>query len=158
MSVFASDRLFVLPFEKHFSESERDKTLKRKFCTAETQSAILNWLIEGYRLYVAEGLQPPESVKSVTAQFEKDSDKIQLFIDDCFEENPNGEIRIPAAFATYQEWTQRNGFRQPSSRTFRADIESHFEIAKNKRPRDGGNPTTLILGYVQKNLGDEKPW
>ncbi|MGI6453516.1 MAG: hypothetical protein ACOX0E_08650 [Syntrophomonadaceae bacterium] len=33
-----------------FDESEQDKSLKREFAKAENQSAILNWLIEGYQL------------------------------------------------------------------------------------------------------------
>ena len=45
----------IIPFERHFEESEQDKTLKSLFQETENQSAILNWLLEGYRKLESEG-------------------------------------------------------------------------------------------------------
>lgn len=54
-SLFASDRVKILPFPHHFSAQERDSTLKRKLRTPEAMSGILNWLLEGYCLYCQGG-------------------------------------------------------------------------------------------------------
>ncbi|MEG0998893.1 MAG: hypothetical protein RSF13_07690 [Clostridiales bacterium] len=48
MTVFSSGRVIIIPFERHFAESEQDKGLKREFMKAQVQSAILNWLLKGY--------------------------------------------------------------------------------------------------------------
>ena len=63
MTLFSSGRVVIIPFERHFDESEQDKNLKREFAKAKNQSAILNWLVEGFRLLAAEGLLQPEAVK-----------------------------------------------------------------------------------------------
>lgn len=83
MTIFTSGRVIIISFERHFDESEQDKSLKREFAKPEVQSAILNWLIEGYRLLRKEGLKPPQSVKDATARYKHDSDKMVLFFEDC---------------------------------------------------------------------------
>lgn len=50
MTIFTSGRVIIIPFERHFDESEQDKSLKLEFSKPEVQSAILNWLLEGYAL------------------------------------------------------------------------------------------------------------
>ena len=63
MTLFSSDRIIIIPFDRHFDEQSRDTTLKRQFAESHVQSAILNWLLEGYRLLRSEGLRLPKSVK-----------------------------------------------------------------------------------------------
>lgn len=53
----------IIPFDRHFDEQLRDTSLKQKFSEPDVQSAILNWLLEGYRLLRKEGLRLPKSVK-----------------------------------------------------------------------------------------------
>lgn len=66
MTIFTSGRVIIIPFERHFDESEQDKTPKKEFAKPEVQSAILNWLLEGYSLLQKEGLSLPKSVKEAT--------------------------------------------------------------------------------------------
>lgn len=82
MTVFSSNRLFIIPFEKHFDESEQDKTLKKEFAKPEVQSAILNWLIEGYtiiqRLYEdnIEGKISDERFMKMSATYEAEQNQL----------------------------------------------------------------------------------
>lgn len=85
MTIFTSGRVIIIPFERHFDESEQDKSLKKEFAKPEVQSAILNWLLEGYTLLQKEGLSLPQSVKDATSQYQHDSDKMVLFMEDCME-------------------------------------------------------------------------
>ncbi len=55
ITLFSSGRILIIPFERHFEETEQDKTLKPLFRQPENQSAILNWLLEGYRRLESEG-------------------------------------------------------------------------------------------------------
>lgn len=50
MTVFASERLYIIPFDHRFDKSEQDKGLKQYFSKLEVQSAIFNRLLEGYDL------------------------------------------------------------------------------------------------------------
>ena len=67
MNVFASGRVIIIPFERHFAESEQDKGLKREFTKPEVQSAMLNWLIQGYEQLQKHGMRLPQDSTSMTA-------------------------------------------------------------------------------------------
>ena len=85
-TLFESGRLLIIPFNRHFEEHEQDKSLKTTLSDPAALSGILNWAVEGYRLFKEEGLEPPEDVKSATAQYRQDSDRISQFIDSWLEE------------------------------------------------------------------------
>ena len=42
VTVFTSGRILIIPFDRHFTEEEQDKTLKIEFAKEEVRSAILN--------------------------------------------------------------------------------------------------------------------
>jgi len=145
-TLFSSGRLIIIPFERHFDENEQDKTLKQEFAKPEVQSAILNWLIEGWLMLQSEGLEPPESVKAATESYRHESDKIGMFVEDCLISEPNSEIRTADAYARYQEWCRDNGCFAENARNFRQSLQSAVRVER-KRPRNGGEKTTLIIGY-----------
>ena len=58
MTLFTSGRIILIPYDRHFEEWEQDKGLKREFASEESRSAILNWMLEGYAMLLAEGLAP----------------------------------------------------------------------------------------------------
>lgn len=152
ITVFSSGRVNVIPFERHFSEEEQDKDLKKKLAQPENLSGVLNWCLEGLRLFREKGLAPPASVIEATKQYQRDSDKISRFIDEMMEPDVYGEIRTEEAYNTYQEWCIRNGQRSESFPAFRQSIETHAEI-KKKRPSGAGrniSPCWFILGLKLK--------
>lgn len=146
ITVFTSNRIFIIPFERHFDEAEQDKGLKRYFATDEAQSAILNWLLEGYRQITKEGLTVPESVKKATEQYNHDSDKMQLFFEDNLIEEKNHELCTAAVYAVYKRWCADNGFFAESMKSFKQSLEAVTPVIR-KRPKNGGEKTTLIIGY-----------
>lgn len=83
LTLFSSDRIVIVTFERHFGEQEQDKNLKGLFAEPNSQSAILNWLLEGYRLIQKEGLRIPESVKLAIEKYRKESDKVARFTEEC---------------------------------------------------------------------------
>ena len=85
MTLFSSGRVVIIPFDRHFEESEQDRTLKSEFGKPKNQSAILNWLVEGYRLAMHEGLTQPAAVIAATAEYKQDSDKVMQFVEEKLE-------------------------------------------------------------------------
>lgn len=146
MTLFSSGRVVIIPFDRHFEESEQDRTLKTLFAQPENQSAILNWLLEGYRLLQAEGMSPPASVRGATAEYQHDSDKIQQFIEERLEEAPEKEIRTSTVYDAYRNWCDQNGCYAESNRNFNQALRGTAQIVR-KRPRNGGGATTLLIGY-----------
>lgn len=146
MTLFSSGRLVIIPFERHFEEHEQDKTLKTEFAKEESQSAILNWLIEGYKVQSRDGLQLPESVKTATQSYQNDSDKIRCFAADCLIRDTNCEEKTADVYSHYQDWCGENGYFAEGMRTFKQSLLTFADV-KRKRPKAGGSTTTMLVGY-----------
>ena len=95
--MFTSGRLVIIPFERHFAEDERDTSLKDRFQTPQARSTILNWMLAGYQDYLNKGLKIPDFAKAATEQYRHDSDKTQLFIEDCMRKRSASEFQIIGA-------------------------------------------------------------
>lgn len=146
MSVFKSNRVHVIPFERHFEESEQDHSLKREFGKPKNQTAILNWLVEGYRHLVEEGLTQTSAVSSATENYRHDSDKVGKFIEELLEPDVNAEERTSAVYAAYQKWCRRNGYYIESSSSFLNAMRSVVRVEK-RRPKSGGGATNMLYGF-----------
>lgn len=149
ISIFTSGRLHIIPFNRHFDKNEQDKNLKTTFANEKNQSAILNWLIEGFNLLEKEGLKPPKAIQEATNKYEHESDKMSLFIEECLEKG-NYEVKTADVYPEYRRWCTVNGHFAESMRTFKQTLSAKVDIRK-KRPESGGNPTTIITGYRIKS-------
>lgn len=146
MTLFTSNRIIIVPFDRHFDEQSRDTTLKRKFAQPEVQSAILNWLLEGNRLLREEGQHMPESVKVATAAYQHDSDKMALFAEDILIPDEHGEILTSVLYDRYRGWCRDNGYYTEGMKNFKQGLQSFAQVVR-KRPKGGGEKTTVLLGY-----------
>ncbi|NCB94063.1 MAG: nucleoside triphosphatase [Clostridia bacterium] len=146
MTVFSSGRVIIIPFERHFDEADQDKGLKHEFATPTVQSAILNWLIEGFNQLHQHGLHMPQSVINATRQYQHDSNKTILFIEDCMEEGAVYEERTADVYSKYKLWCIENGQYAESMKNFKQSLSAVMEV-KRKRPKSGGEKTTMVIGY-----------
>lgn len=146
MTIFKSGRIITIPFERHFDEDEQDRTLKAEFARPENRSAILNWLIEGFRMQQEEGLGMPDEVRKATENYEADSDKIRCFADDCLEKIDGAEERTADVYRAFQLWCRDNGYHPEGMRAFKQLLLSFAQVVR-KRPKSGGSETTMLLGY-----------
>ncbi len=146
MTLFNSDRIVIIPFERHFDESSRDTTLKTQFSKSEAQSAILNWLIEGYKLLNAEGMSAPDCVKQAVTKYQHDSDKTTQFVEECLIKDEFSEVLTSNVYTRYQHWCRENGYHPDGMRNFKQALLSFAEV-KRKRPKAGGEKSTLLLDY-----------
>lgn len=155
MTLFSSGRVMIIPFTRHFEEWEQDKTLKEEFSHPQTQSAILNWLVEGYRMLRTEGMNPPTAVVEATNVYSHESDKMAQFAEDRLREEPGGEVRTSAVYDAYRAWCYENGCYTENSRNFNHELRK-FGRVERRRPRHGGEKTTLLIGYKLKE--DSEPF
>ena len=146
MTLFDSRRLVIIPFTRHFGPEEQDRRLKSFFAQPENQAGILNWLIEGYRLLIEEGLDPPASVLSAMGVYAEDSDMMSLFVKEHLIAQPADEVRTSDVYKRYRNWCEENCIVPESARMFNADLRRIGTIAR-KRPKAGGGMTTMLLGY-----------
>lgn len=149
-TLFESGRIKIIPFNRHFEEHEQDKSLKSTLTEDSSLSGILNWAVEGYRLYKSEGLDEPDEVNRATAQYRQDSDRISQFIDAWLEEgkDENGdkfEVPCKAAYRVYSRWCDDMNYHPDNYKNFRAAMEKAYMVV-TRRPKAGGEKTPLIIG------------
>lgn len=148
-TLFSSGRVKIIPFEKHFTEQERDEGLKELFLQPENQSAILNWCLEGLCLLRETGLNMPESVRAATEDYRQSSDKTGRFLEEEMEADPLAETKTSETYTRYQEWCGRNGYKAENMQNFKSNL-ANLAVIRRKRPEGGGrdsSPTTFLLGF-----------
>ena len=138
-SIFASDRLRVIEFNRHYRTAERDVTLKSLFETQEAMQGIFAWLVEGYRKYRDHGLKMNASMQKVVTQYAKDNDLILQFLEEKCERTDEGSIRAKTLFDNYKIWCKSNGFFVCSSKKFYAGLDTHPEWWTDKGLLHGYN-------------------
>ena len=146
MTLFSSGRVLIIPFDRQFQAWEQDKSLKEQFKSPQAQSAILNWLLQGYVYLRKEGLQPPASVLDATQEYAHESNKVMQFLEERLVEDPNAETRTAAVYDAYRAWCFENGCFCENSRNFNHELRKIAHVVR-KRPVEGGNKTTLLKGY-----------
>ena len=144
-TLFDSDRIVVIPFERHFSAEERDTHLKEKLTQKENVSVAFNWCIEGLKRYRAEGLKIPESVKNATNEYRQNADEVGHFIADRMERagvNTTGKD----AYEAYQNWCAENFFTPTGKKDFFSKLKDRG-MMKETATVDGRTMFNVIVGY-----------
>lgn len=150
-TLFSSDRVKVIPFKRHFKESERDVHLKHTLTTANNMSGILNWCLKGLHLLRSEGWTAPMAVKEATQYYEETSDKLGQFIDEVLQHDPNGECDARIVHTAYQDWCLNCGLKAEGFGEFKKSLASAGIEVRRKRPVGGNRDTNkkqIIEGYI----------
>ena len=146
LTLFSSGRVKTIPFNRHFEEQEQDRGLKDLFAKPENLSGILNWCIEGLRMLEKEGFTEPDVVRAATSEYEHNSDKLALFMEECLERAPEVLTRTSVVYRCYQGWCSENGFHAENTRNFKGLLAGRATIDR-RRPSLGGEKTTVLVGY-----------
>lgn len=141
-TLFSSGRVKVITFDRHFSDEEQDKNLRSRLERPESLSGILNWCLEGLRMYRKEGLQEPDSVRNATQEYRKESDKMVLFFDDCLEEKSGTNLSGKSVYGRYTEWCQKNGYRAEKKGNFFQELRRRGLLS------DSGT----VSGHTERNV------
>lgn len=83
---------------------------------ASEASGVLNWLLEGARMYQAEGLADTDQIRAGVEEYRKEVDVVEQFVSQMLEEGSlvAGEGREIAAgllHNQYREWCHANGYK-----------------------------------------------
>lgn len=144
-SLFTSDRLQVVTFDRHFKPEERDMSLKDKLQSKEELAGILNWCIEGLRLYRTEGLEPPQCVKDATNDYRSDSDKIGNFIAERLRKSEKSST-VKTVYAEFCQWCDDCGYGTESKGNFIAELKTRNLFRKHGKV-NGVTYYNVVKGY-----------
>jgi putative DNA primase/helicase len=144
-TIFASDRVKIIPFERHFTPEEQDSGLKKLFQKEDNKSGILNWLIEGYRLLKSEGLAPSKKVQRAINEYRNVDDSLGIFLVDALVPVEGNRLKTSILHQQYAAWSRANGFRSMNSQVFVSELRRRYDV---RRDCVKGN---VIVNYDLKN-------
>ena len=124
-SLFASDRVRVIEFNRHFTDAEQDKGLKDFFETPEAMKGIFTWLITGYFKYRRFGLNMNENMRAVVKAYERDNDLVIQFLEEKCERISEGYIKAKSLYDAYKIWCKSCGYYVCSMKKFNAEVTAH---------------------------------
>ena len=145
-TLFTSGRINVVSFDRHFEPSEQDKKLKNKLREPAELSGILNWCLEGLRLYRCEGLEPPEAVKAATESYREASDKIGNFISECLVPSERNS-KAGDIYDAYAVWCYDCGYGVESKGNFFSELKTKGIFATTGTV-DGKTVKNVVCKYI----------
>ena len=120
-------RIHLIPFTQKF-EGRENKQLKDQLRIE--LPGILNWVIEGTRLWLRDGLQPPETVQAATAAYRQESNPVTPFIESCCVTGKGLRAQALLAFKAYEEFCVNERIEpwlRLSNKAFYRAMEQRFE-------------------------------
>ncbi len=109
-------RLRVVPFDVTIPAAEQDTELDDRLALAA--DAILSWAVAGWRDYNDHGLDEPAVVIKATDTYQRDSDAVAWFIEDCCHTGPAVKSVTGQLFDKWERWRTTDGAEQLSLKAF----------------------------------------
>ena len=131
-SLFASERVRLVEFNRHFSQEEQDKNLSEVFDDDRNRSGIFMWLIRGYIEYRRRGLTMAPHLLKPVRQYEKDNDVVGMFLEARCEPDPEATLKCSDLYKKYKNWSHTEEYPCFSAFRFHGEVERHPEFFKSK--------------------------
>lgn len=133
-TIFKSNRVIVIPFDRHFTPEEQDPTLRELFNKKEYKNIILKWLIDGARAYLKNGLNDlPESVRVATETYAQQSDSVTCFLNEKLTVEPGSEIPANTLYSAYETWCENLKLTPDGKHNFLNIIRDRYEVLPAKK-------------------------
>lgn len=154
-TLFASERLKVISFDRHFSPEEQDRGLKRRLMEPDNLSALLNWSLDGLKVYLSAGaiLQEPAAVTDATDKYREASDKFGQFITENLDRSFGINVSIKDSYSAFVSWCHENGYGAESKKNFISEMKLRGIYASTGTV-NGITVYNVIPNHVLKN----RPW
>lgn len=123
-------RVKLIPFTVQIPEDKQDLDLENKLI--KELPGILNWCIEGLKLYRKEGLVAPEKVKLAIEAYKNEMDSIAGFISYHIEFVEGSTVSNIEFCNKYKEFCQNEGFRPQGNSKVIAYLEKDPRFEKGK--------------------------
>lgn len=136
-TLFDSERIKVIEFNRRFKPEEQDTHLKRELCKQENLSGIFMWLVRGYIRYKKHGLTMVSHLKDVVNKYERDNDSVLQFLENRCEQAEEKNIRAKDLYQAFKIWAKSEGDYTLSARKFNSEMERHPEWFDRKSTSGG---------------------
>lgn len=118
-------RIRLVPFVQTIAPEDRmDQGDVQERLRAEADG-ILAWIVEGRRLYLAEGLDPaPAAVTEATDAYQREMDPLADWLEANYEDDPTGVVPIQAVRESYNEYCKLSGRHPLGDKRFNELMEA----------------------------------
>ncbi len=139
-------RIFLIPFTNKFEGVNKDDTIKDRLRLEA--AGILNWLVRGTQMWLAEGLNAPSIVTAATEEYRLESDLLTPFVQQRLVIAPSAKVRASDAWAEYQNFSQMADDHM-SDKAFHKAMKKRFTF-------DAGRQTVYKgVGLLANTKGQE---
>lgn len=148
-------RVLLILWDVIIPPEERDRDLGRKLL--DERAGVLNWLLDGLRLYLEIGLAVPDEVRAATDSYREDSDPLGQFIAQCVVREAGGEVGARAFYDAYARWCRANAVTPLKETTVGRRLPERGYV--RRKTRDGNVYVDIVLQNVplprSSNEGDD---
>ena len=119
-------RLTVMPFNAHLRDTAGEKKDFAESLFTQAGGAVLSWMIEGARRFIANGykLTPPAVVREALAEYRKSCDWLGAFIEEDCELGESYAVGSTDLYQRYTAFCQVSGDYRRDSRDFASAMQS----------------------------------
>lgn len=125
-------RIHLIPFTQKF-EGRENKQLKDQL--RSELPGILNWIITGARIWLTEGLNPPDLVKAATAAYRHESNPLTPFIESCCKRGEALSMQAGPAFKAYQQFCRDESvepWKSLTDKQFAKAMRQMFKVSEGR--------------------------
>lgn len=127
-------RMAVVHWPVKIPEEEQREFEEMLSYFAPEYPGILNWLIEGVRIFLTEGLVIPEAVKKATQEYRDDMDRTAAFVARCIIRDDNAvPLQARDLYHAYCDFTVDEGGKPMNVTAFGRAMAKKFQKDTSKR-------------------------
>ena len=138
------DRLVVVPFNASFRGEEGEITNYADYLFKNCGGAILGWMVQGAKTYIANRFMIPEPkvVSEALEEYQSANDWLSAFLDECADKNKQAKTLASIVYQKYRSHAESTGEYIRSSVDFRAEMEKRgYEYRRTNK----GNMVNVAL-------------
>lgn len=89
---------------------KKNPRLKEELLSGTGRQQFLNWLVEGYRKYIAQGIDPPQQVREGVDELSREENYMDEFLADCLVDTdiPGSRVRSKTISYALRWWISNN--------------------------------------------------
>ena len=146
-------RVHLIPFEVSIPKDQQIPATVMHEKLGREMPGILAWMIEGWKLYLKDGLKPPQAVVDAVEEYRDESDTFGKFLRECTETDQFGEASSKALYEAYCNWSRDMGEKMPLTRhRFGAALRERGFTSKHTRDGDNWQGLSVLAGLAQRSM------
>jgi putative DNA primase/helicase len=103
-------RTIVVPFKYRFPRRSKGRKADHAELMARAEGpGILNWLLDGFRLWAEDGLELSSEIEAATEDMFNEQDPIGQAVRDVLEDEPDEKVQASVLVQACELWFKRNG-------------------------------------------------